>query len=127
MIRMDAVELVASVTTPLNAWDILESPRAATWLQIRADLIGDVSEDWLRENFPGKLLYSLRSCRAGGKFEGHGEEHHSRLISAATDYDLVELEADSDLGPEVLAAIPAAKRMISCRSVACDVAQFPSR
>ena len=60
---MDAVELVASVTTPLNAVDILEIPRAATWLQIRADLIGDVSADWLRENFSGKLLYSLRSCR----------------------------------------------------------------
>src|SRR5205809_2735880 len=123
---MDAVELVASVTSPLNAVDILEFPRAATWLQIRADLIGDVPANWLRENFPGKLLYSLRSCRAGGKFEGLGEERHSRLIAAARDYDLVELEADSDLGPELLAAIPATKRMVSCRSVACDVAQFHS-
>ena len=104
----------------------MEIPRAATWLQIRADLIGDVPADWLRENFSGKLLYSLRSCRAGGKFEGHGDQRFSRLISAATDYDLVELEADSDLDPEVLAAIPAAKRMISYRSLACDVAHFNS-
>jgi 3-dehydroquinate dehydratase/shikimate dehydrogenase len=126
MISMNAVELVASVTTPLNAVDFLEIPRAVTWLHVRADLIGDVSADWLRENFPGKLLYSLRSCRAGGKFERIGEERYRRLISAARDYDLVELEADSDLGPELLAAIPAAKRMISCRSLACDAAHFHS-
>ena len=124
---MDAVELVATVTTPLTAVDIVEIPRAATWLQIRADLIGDVPADWLRENFSGKLLYSLRSRQAGGKFERLDGERFSRLISAARDYDLVELEADSDLGPELLAAIPAAKRMISCRALVGDVAQFHSR
>jgi 3-dehydroquinate dehydratase/shikimate dehydrogenase len=126
MISMDAVELVATVTTPLHPEDILEIPTETTWLQIRADVVDDVPADGLRKYFPGKLLYSLRSEQAGGKFDGLQEERRNRLIAAAKSYDLVELEADSDLVPEVLAAIPSTKRLISCRVPVCDVSQLQS-
>ncbi|HLJ88192.1 MAG TPA: type I 3-dehydroquinate dehydratase [Candidatus Angelobacter sp.] len=121
MMNTNAVALVAAVTIPQRAADIREIPRAITWLQIRSDLIGDIPADWLRDNFPGKLLYTLQSSRAGGEFDGPLNERHSRLAAAAKEYDLVELECELDLTPDLLAAIPATKRLISWRgSATCE-------
>jgi 3-dehydroquinate dehydratase/shikimate dehydrogenase len=124
---MDAVALVAAVTTPQRAVEIQRISKAVAWLQIRSDLIGDVPADWLRANFSGELLYSLRSCHAGGKFDRSQVERHSRVLSAAHDYDLVELEADSDLIPELLNAIPAAKRIIFWRGPSCVGSELRAR
>jgi 3-dehydroquinate dehydratase/shikimate dehydrogenase len=124
---INIVALVATVTLPQRAAEIQEIPKAVTWLQIRSDLIGDVPGDWLRSYFPGNLLYTLQSCRAGGKFDRSMAERHRRLAAAAKDYDLVELESDSDLQPELLDAIPAAKRMIVWRGEACDVSRLHLR
>ena len=112
MVSMDAVELVAAVTTPPSATDFCEVPKEISWLHIRSDLIGDIPADWLRAHFQGRLLYSLRTSRAGGKFERSTADRRQRLITAAADYDLVELEANDDLRPELLDAIPPAKRMV---------------
>jgi 3-dehydroquinate dehydratase/shikimate dehydrogenase len=124
---MDSVALVATITTPQAALEIDKVPDAVSWLQIRADLIGDIPADWLRSHFPGRLLYTLRSCGAGGKFDRSKVERRQRLISAARDYDLVELEADADLVPELLDAIPADKRMIVWRGDSCTSGQLHSR
>lgn len=124
---MDAVELVAAITTPQAAMDIQKVPKAVSWLQIRADLIGDIPADWLRSQFPGKLLYTLRSYTAGGKFHRSKTERHRRLVAAANDYDLVELEADADFCSDLLGAIPSAKRMIVWRGKECELSQLQSR
>lgn len=121
---IDAVALVAGVTTPRCAAEIREVPETVAWLQIRSDLIGDIPADWLRSYFPGKLMYTLRSLRAGGKFDRSPEERRRRLVSAARDYDLVELEADSDLSPGLLQAIPASKRMIAWRGEFCTATEL---
>jgi 3-dehydroquinate dehydratase/shikimate dehydrogenase len=123
---MDAVELVAAVTTPSSAVEIQGIPKEVSWLQIRADLIGDIPADWLRSHFRGRLLYTLRTCSAGGKFDRSSGERKRRITAAAKDYDLVELEADADLQPELLDAIPAAKRLLIWHGPAADVGQLHS-
>src|SRR5437764_633960 len=66
---MDAVALVAALTTPHCAAEIQEFPKAVAWLQIRSDLIGDIPADWLRSYFPGKLLYTLQTYQTGDTFD----------------------------------------------------------
>ena len=117
---MDAVALVAAVTKPCFTAEIREIPKAVTWLQVRSDVVGDIPADWLRSCFPGKLLYTLRTCQSGGRFDRSLEERHKRLIAAARDYDLVELEFASDLHHGLLEQIPAEKRMILWRGPSCD-------
>lgn len=121
---MDTVALVAAVTRPCCATEIQEIPKAAAWLQVRSDLIGDIPADWLRSYYPGKLLYTLRAHQNGGKFDRSMDERRRRLIAAAKDYDLVELEFGSDLHFELLDEIPAAKRMVVWRGAPCDVSKL---
>src|SRR5262245_25944461 len=87
-------------------------PSDVDWLEVRADLVGDVDADWLRARFAGSLLYSLRSTVEGGTGEASTIERRTRLIRAARSYDLVELEGDRDLVPEVLEAVPPEARVI---------------
>jgi 3-dehydroquinate dehydratase/shikimate dehydrogenase len=47
-----------------------------------------------------------------------------RILAAAPHYDLLELEAETDLAPELLSAIPPRKRLISWSGPACDSAQL---
>jgi 3-dehydroquinate dehydratase / shikimate dehydrogenase len=124
---MNAVALVAAINTPDAAMEIHQVPNAVSWLQIRADLIGDIPADWLRSRFPGKLLYTLRSCAAGGAFDRSHAERKRRLAAAASDYDLVELEAETDFGAELLDAIPPARRMIAWRGKECEASRIHDR
>src|SRR5205823_983288 len=101
-----------------------EISRAVAWLQIRSDLIGDIPAAWLRSHFPGKLLYTLQTSQSGGKFDRSVEERRGRLIAAAEEYDLVELEFDSDMQDDLLSAIPAGKRMIVWRGSSCDACKL---
>lgn len=123
---MANVALVATLTAPLSSGvrEITELPASVAWLQWRADMAGHVSASRLRAYFPGKLLYTLQSTRHGGVFTGTITERHSHILAAAPHYDLVELEAETDLTPELLSAIPAYKRMISWSGAACDAAQL---
>jgi 3-dehydroquinate dehydratase/shikimate dehydrogenase len=81
-------------------------------LEIRADLTGDLDPDILRGHIDGDLIYSLRSIAAGGAFTGGGAERTRRLLAAASRYDLIELELDQDLTPELLSAIPPHRRRV---------------
>jgi 3-dehydroquinate dehydratase/shikimate dehydrogenase len=123
---MDAVAIVATFNAPLpaTASQISALPQAVTWLQVRTDLASDISVEWLRQYFTGKLLYSLRSAAAGGKFQGSKAERHRRLIAACKHYDMVELESGLDLDPELLQLIPAEKRMISWYGPAMPAGQL---
>src|SRR6185295_10308731 len=53
------------------------------WLEVRADLVGDLDAARLTKAFPGKLLYTLRSRAEGGGFEGSSERRKRRLPDAA--------------------------------------------
>jgi 3-dehydroquinate dehydratase/shikimate dehydrogenase len=83
------------------------------WLEVRADLTGDLEPDWLRSRFKGKLLYTLRSCEEGGRFEGSSEERRRRFLQAARGYDLIDLEGERDLGSDLINSIPPDMRLIS--------------
>ncbi|HEY9422587.1 MAG TPA: type I 3-dehydroquinate dehydratase, partial [Thermoanaerobaculia bacterium] len=107
--------LVATVTSlPDGSFNpVVSDLEGVGWLEIRADLVGDLDAARLARLFPGKLLYTLRSRAEGGAFEGSPERRRKRLMEAAGRYDLVDLEVARDLTPEVLKAIPAEKRVIS--------------
>ena len=65
---MPRATLIATLTELPND-DLLEQlARTADWLEVRADLVGDPDVDWLRDRFPGPLLYTLRSSAEGGAF-----------------------------------------------------------
>jgi 3-dehydroquinate dehydratase / shikimate dehydrogenase len=108
------VELVATLTA---GPELEAAPRAllerVAILEVRADRAGDLDPDWLRQRFPGKLLYTLRSRGEGGLFRGDAAERRRRFQAAAAAYDLVDLEADRDLGDATLALVPPAKRLLS--------------
>ena len=68
----------------------------------KADLIGDVDPSWLRNRFPGGLIYTLRSTAEGGGCADGRDLRERRLIAAADRYEYVDLEAERDLRPAVL-------------------------
>jgi 3-dehydroquinate dehydratase / shikimate dehydrogenase len=102
-------------------------PDVVTWLQVRADVLGDIDPAWLRSRFSGRLIYSLRSTHEGGNFQDSDEVRRARLITAAKSFDLVELEGERDLAPGVLAAIPPHRRLISWHGPPADAGELRSR
>jgi 3-dehydroquinate dehydratase/shikimate dehydrogenase len=103
----------------------LESPAEATGtalrrladgvagIEVRADLVGDLDPGDLRRHVHGQLVYSLRSRRRGGRGPDALPDRQARLLAAAPGYDLVDLEDDHDLVPEILAGVPPDRRRIS--------------
>lgn len=108
---MTDATLIATLTGSPNG-ELSSLPKAVRDLEVRADLAGDLNPDDLRQRFSGELIYSLRGRAEGGAFEGSPEERRRRLAGAAERFDLVELGAD-DLNPEILAAVPPGRRLIS--------------
>jgi 3-dehydroquinate dehydratase/shikimate dehydrogenase len=123
---MDFVALVATIITPQPAPEVLRVPETVRWIQIRADLTGDIPAEWLRAHSGAKLLYTCRTAVSACETPSSGAERRQRLLKAARDYDLVELEADADLDSLVLESIPAAKRMIVWRGTPCNLNQLQS-
>lgn len=115
-----AASLVATLTTPLTP-ELAAGLDGVEWLEVRADVLGDLDPEPLRRLFPGKLLYTLRSRAEGGFFEGSPERRKRRLLEAAGRYDRVDLEGARDLSPELLTAVPQALRLISWHGPASDV------
>lgn len=90
----------------------------AELLEVRADLLGEVDPARLRRLGDWRLVYCLRSRDQGGRFEGSPEVRRARLLAAAEHYDVVDLEVDRDLVPDLLARIPAHRRRISWHGTA---------
>jgi 3-dehydroquinate dehydratase/shikimate dehydrogenase len=88
-------------------------PDSIDWLEVRADIVGDLNSEWIRNHFRGKQLYSLRSRQQGGLFESSLEERFDRLSNAARSYDLVEIEERDLSCDRLLSAIPTHKRVIA--------------
>lgn len=119
--------LVATMTSLPAESELAALPPAVGILEVRADLLGDVDPDWLRDQFRGELLYTLRSRNEGGAFEGGKQARRKRLAAAASRYDLVDLEAERDLQAELLVEVPAERRLISWHGPAAPFNELQNR
>src|SRR6516165_7389357 len=93
------VALVATLDAPPSAkCDITRRmPKAISWVQVRADSVGDISPDWIRADFGGRLLYTLGSRSVGQNCAGGAPRRERLIAAAAEDYDLIELDAETDI------------------------------
>ena len=93
---------------------------AVEWLEVRADVVGDIDPDWLRSHFKGRLLYALRT---------HDDSLNrlQRLKTAARFYDRVELDAETDVSEELLQVVAAEKRLVSWYGSAGSLSQLTDR
>lgn len=112
---MRQTTLVATLTSPPSedGAELRDLPPGVGFLEVRADLVGELSTDWLRDRFDGGLIYTLRSKGEGGGFEGGRQARRRRILAAQEAYDLVDLEGERDLSAEILGAIDADRRLIS--------------
>ena len=119
---MHTARLAGTLTAAPSPWgdDLRKLPPEVELLEIRGDRIGHIDPDWLRSHFNGQLLFTLRSTAEGGDCDLAGEERHRRLLRAARCYDLVDLEAERDVCPELLDQIPSNRRLISWAGPATD-------
>lgn len=110
----DKLLIATLMATPSASGAELDAlPAEVTWLEVRADLVGDLDPGWLRNHFRGRLLYCLRSRKAGGAFSDSLEARHRRLEWAGRYYDAVDLNCKSDFSGGLLAQIPVEKRVVS--------------
>jgi 3-dehydroquinate dehydratase / shikimate dehydrogenase len=124
----NAILVATLVNPPSQAGAELRAlAETVEWLEVRADQSGDPDAGWLRNQFRGRLLYTLRSREEGGSFEGAIRERRERLSEAAKHYDLIDLEGERDLTGEMLAEVPPHKRLISWQGAATDSSVLRSR
>jgi 3-dehydroquinate dehydratase / shikimate dehydrogenase len=110
--------LVASITVPPKPDDEgFRFNRGADCLEVRADLVGDLPANWIRQRFNGLLIYARRPTDK----EPRPTQGNGHLSAAADGFDLIELDAERDLLPEVLAKIPPEQRIIAWRGPLSDV------
>jgi 3-dehydroquinate dehydratase / shikimate dehydrogenase len=112
MSRATLVATISSSSRTIQARNGLDW-KSADWLEIRADLMPEPDPNAVRPCFGGRLLYSLRSCQAGGRDNSPIGARHRRLRAAARVYDLIDLEGDRDLVPDLLSCISPERRVIS--------------
>ncbi|HWO00079.1 MAG TPA: type I 3-dehydroquinate dehydratase [Blastocatellia bacterium] len=126
---MKRISLVGTLTRPPIPWgdEFISLADSVEWLEVRADLTGNLEPEWLRGHFKGNLLYTLRSRERGGRYEGSSEERRGQLIRAAQGYDLVDLESHRDLGSDVINSIPPEKRLISWSGSPADFPELRER
>jgi 3-dehydroquinate dehydratase / shikimate dehydrogenase len=103
---MNQTSLIASLLAPPspNGVELSNLPDSVEWLEVRAELTGELDPDWLRDHFHGRIIYSFREDSI---------DRQERLSAAAQRYDRVEIEADRDFMPELLDAVPQEKRLVS--------------
>src|ERR1700758_1710377 len=99
-------------------------PSPVSILGLHADSAGDIKAAQLRAKCKCRLLYSLRSTALGGESSNSDHIRQARLIAAARECDLIELEVERDLVPHVLGAIEPARRLVSWRGAAADAASL---
>jgi 3-dehydroquinate dehydratase/shikimate dehydrogenase len=116
--------LIATLAEPPEDGTFSALPPAVDWLELRADLCGEIPAAWLRERFAGRLLYTLRSRGEGGAFEGSLARRRERLTAAAAEFDRVDLEAERDLQDSLLQAVPATKRVLSWHGPGRETSQL---
>jgi len=124
---MTEAAIVATLSSAFDIAELSSLSGAVKWLEVRADVADDIDPSSLRSRFSGGLIYTLRSSADSGRFVGSEDTRRRRLLDAAKAYDIIDLEADRDLVPELLSAIPANQRMISWNGPAVDCATLSNR
>ncbi len=119
---MPRTSLIATLLEPPSpdGTDLTALSDAVEWLEVRADLVGDIDPDWLRNHFKGRLLYSLRTLE-------DSLNRPQRLKTAARFYDRIELEAETDLSEELLRLVDTEKRLVSWYGSADSLSQLTDR
>lgn len=126
---MTRATLIASLMTlpsPTGA-ELSAFADRVDWLEVQADLCGDIDPQWLRDRFKGKLLYTLRSREEGGNFAGPVHERRRRLHTAARGYDFVGIEGFRDNADSLLREIPSEKRIVSWQGPSPNLTALKSR
>lgn len=118
---MAHASLIATLLEPPSpdGAELSALPETVEWLEVRADLVGDVDPEWIRSHFRGKLLYSLKDY--------DGLDRPSRLENAARFYDRIELDVRTDLSIDLLLRVPAEKRLIAWYGHVNDLATLNER
>ena len=121
--------LIATLMAPPSpsGLELEKLPDSVDWLEVRADLVGDINAEWLRSHFKGRLIYTLRSRGENSESSEPISDRHRRLRNAALHYDRVELEADKDFSAELLNKIKAQQRLISWYGRARDLSELKER
>ncbi|MBR0848854.1 type I 3-dehydroquinate dehydratase [Bradyrhizobium diazoefficiens] len=115
------VSLSAADASMVAATEGLPEGVAAVRLCVDAD--DDADPRHIRKHCRLPLICNLRR-RADVGSDG---ARHQRLLESARQFDLVELDADSDLVPHLLSAIEPSRRLISWQGAACDAATLARR
>jgi 3-dehydroquinate dehydratase/shikimate dehydrogenase len=102
-------------------------PSVVSTINLRADLAGDIDPAEIRRHCRCQVLYSLRSPAQAGAINEPENVRHSRLLDAARRFDFIELEAERDTVPQLLAAIEPSRRVISWRGAGLDDASLAKR
>src|SRR5215510_4923725 len=120
---MARVSLIATLldSPSLDGADFAALPESVEWLEVRADRVGDIDPDWLRNHFRGRLLYALRTQDGHDHFGNRAQ----RLQTAARFYDRVELEAATD--QELFQVIPPEQRLHSWYGHVNDLSTLTER
>ena len=130
MEQSDRAELVATLTRPPgeDGGALAALAGRASWLEVRADLAGDLDPAALRREFPGGLLYTLRSRAEGGRGENDPAARQERLLAAAAaGWDLVDLEGERDLDPALLDRLAPERRLLSWHGQDADLPALQRR
>lgn len=118
---MSEPSLIASLLTPPSpsGAELIALPDSVEWLEVRADLTGEIDPDWLRHHFRGRLIYAFRNR--------DDPDRQQRLITAAQRYDRIEMESDRDCSQELLTAVPQEKRIVSWYGQANNLSELRDR
>ncbi len=119
--------LVACLTSPVRAAGEVPGVEPAHALEWRADLLG--SEDpALARSLVGKpMIFTLRSQTEGGRGPQEPAARARQLRAAAGRFEWIDLEADRDLVPEVLEAVPPERRILSWHGRGGDLPSLRGR
>ena len=116
---MPTTSLIATLLNPPSpdGAELTALNESVEWLEVRADVIGDIDPDWLRSHFKGRLLYALRT-------NDESLNRVERLKIATRFYDRVELTAPSE---ELLNVVPVEKRLLAWYGSVGSLAELTER
>ena len=120
---MPLPSLIATLFEPPSpdGAELTALPDSVDWLEVRADRVGDIDPEWLRDHFKGRLLYTFRTE------DGLALNRPERLKTAARFYDRIELEIETDASEELLQLIPVEKRLLAWYGKVDDLSQLNDR
>jgi 3-dehydroquinate dehydratase/shikimate dehydrogenase len=106
-----------------SATALRDLPSGVSAIRLRAGPADDVDPARVRDYCGRPLIYQLRRGTDGGS----DETRQRRLHDAARSFDIIELDAECDLVPHLLAAIAPSRRLISWHGAASDATSLARR